>query len=477
MRVYLVGLALVLFGCSCCALKQDRAASDGAVAGEAVAGEVEAGEGEAASEPDESATPIGRRSTEPATHGHFGLNGGFAAEPTDRNPNLARDMAVLEDLPPMLLRQPGRADVTWNFVHPEPGIWKWDLADAFLEYERYTLVAELYSHVGMPYFFGADFSREHLESLAAKGGGKREIARFYKEHPLDLAVAEHREDAHEYVSTVVRRYADRVHYWELGTEITAEPTLVEMMKHTYGWVKEHDPDCQVIMPSIAGTDERMFDRQLQALDRRLSEGMGQYFDIAGYHDYAPVDGLEERYDRLEATLARHGIHRPIWVTETGTSSLADSILSGDSSEARQAREVVQRLVILSAKGARVVLWHNFKRSGKKTGFAGSNLVDPRTGPKPGYHTFKLLLQQLDDYRSAEKLPVDGMSLFRFTFDGRAPVFVVWSEQTGHADLSFELPRAKVTHIVETSDRTEPRVEEVAGTDVPVGPSPVFVTAP
>ncbi len=467
MRAYLAGLVLVVIGCSCCALK-----SDGAAVTETA---VEATAAEVADEPTPEAVSVRRASKD--THGHFGLNGGYAPDPQDRRPNMARDMGELEDLPPMILRQPGMADVCWDFVHPEPGVWDWEMADAFFEYDRYTPIAELYSHMGMPYFFGADFTQEHLETLAEKGGGtRREIARYYREHPLDLAIPKHRTDAKEYVETVVQRYADRVHYWELGTEITAEPTLVEMMKHTYPWVKEHDPDCQVIMPSIAGTDERMFQRQIGALDRRLTEGMGAYFDIAGYHDYAPLDGLEDRYDLFEQTLAKHGVHKPIWVTETGTSSDPDSMLSGKSSETKQAREVVQRLVILSAKGAEVVLWHNYKHCSRKSAFYGANLVDHRLGPKPGYHTFKLLLEQIDDYQSAEKLPIDGMSLYRFTFDGRAPVFVAWADVEGTADLSFEMSRAQVTHIIETSGQTEPAVEEAKGTAVPIGPSPVFITA-
>jgi hypothetical protein len=459
-RAYLAALALVVIGCSCCAMKSGGSAAE-VTASEEAAPEV-----------------ASVRRAEDEGHGHFGLNGGFAPQPGDHNPNLTRRMAELEDLPPMLLRHPGVADLTWNCVQPAPGQWTWEMADAFMEYERYTLVAELYAHMGMPYFFGGDFSREHMESLAAQGGGTpRERARYFREHALDMANPTQRADAKEYVTTTVQRYADQVYYWELGTEIIAEPNLVEMMKHTYEWVHANDPDCQVIMPSMAGTDERMFQRQIGSLDRRLTEGMGAYFDIAGYHDYAPVDGLEDRYDLFEETLAKHGVQRPIWVTETGTSSGSDSVLSGRSSEARQAREVVQRLVILSAKGAEVVLWHNFKHSGRKTAFAGANLVDHRMGPKPGYHTFKLTLQQLDDYRSVEKLPIDGLSAYLFTFDGRAPVFVVWAEVEGTADLSFELPRAKVTHIIEESGQTEPLVEEVAGKAVPVGPSPVFITTP
>ncbi len=470
MRAYVAALALLVIACSCCALTSDKAAIQETAVEQAAQVAADA----------EEVTPeaVSVRRVEGEGHGHFGLNGGYAPDPQDRRPNLARDMAELDDLPPMILRQPGLADVTWDFVHPAPGEWTFEMADAFMEYDRYTLIAELYSHMGMPYFFGADFSREHLESLAAEGGGTRkEIARYYRDNPLDLSIAKHRKDSEEYVTTVVQRYADDIQYWELGTEITMEPTLVEMMKHSYGWVKDNDPDCQVIMPSIAGTNERMFQRQIGALDRRLAEGMGAYFDIAGYHDYASVEGLEDRYDLFVETLAKHGVHKPVWVTETGTSSDPNSILSGRSSESKQAREVVQRLVILSAKGAEVVLWHNYKHCSRKSEFFGANLVDHRLGPKPGYHTFKLVVQQLDDYRSVEELPIDGLSAYRFTFDGRAPVFVVWADIEGTADLSFELPRAKVTHIIEESGRTEPVVVEVAGNAVPVGPSPVFVTTP
>jgi hypothetical protein len=456
LRTAILALALFVLGCSSCSVRSGAAVdAEGSTAAAA-----------ATAEPPPSAPPV---------HGHFGLNSGYAPEPFARNPDLARDLAALDDLPPIVLRQPGAADLTWDFRHPEPDVWLWEMSDELVATSKHPLIAQLYSHMGMPYFFGGDFSQAHLEQLAREGGGRKAIARYFKDNALDLSDAIQRKHAQEYVTAVVERYRDTIHYWELGSEITREPTLVEMMRYTHGWVKELDPGCEVLMPGMAGTSPRMFEAQLAALDRRLAEGMGAYFDIAGYHDYGPLEGLAVRYDAFEAVLAKHGLDVPIWVSETGTSSHADSKLSGDSTEARQAREVVQRLVILSAKGADVVLWHNYKHCAYESVFAGANLVDAWKGPKPGYHTFKLTVQQLDHYRSVEELPFDGVSLYRFTFEGRAPVYVAWAETSGLLDLSFDMPRARVTHIVESPDAPEPVVEIVAGTDIPVSPSPVFLT--
>jgi len=77
------------------------------------------------------------------------------------------------------------------------------------------------------------------------------------------------------------------------------------------------------------------------------------FDVANFHWYGPIDGdfearLEQRFDEYKAVLTRHGVHKPIWVSETSTSSHPESVLSGASSEAIQARHVVMRLVIFSA---------------------------------------------------------------------------------------------------------------------------------
>ncbi len=457
MRTLALLSTLLLLGCSSCAVRSGAAAD---AESSTAAASRDAGADTGATSP---------------SHGHFGLNGGYAPEPFARAPDLARDLARLDELPPLLLRQPGAADTTWDFLHPEPGVWHWEMCDELVATSKHPLIATLYSHMGMPYFFGGDFSQSHLEQLAREGGGRRAVARYFKDNALDLSDATQRKYAKEYVTTVVERYRDAIHYWELGTEITQEPTLVEMMRHSYEWVKEADPGCEVLMPGMAGTSPRMFQVQLDALDRRLGEGMGQYFDIAGYHDYGPVHGLAERYDAFAALLAKHGLDVPIWVSETGTSSHASSILSGDSTEQRQAREVVQRLVILSASGADVVLWHNYMRNTLQGTFAGANLVHHRDGPKPGYHTFKLTVELLDDFRTVEKLPFDDVELYRFTFSGRAPVYVAWAGTEGLLDLSFDMPRARVTRIVEERDQVEPVVETVVGTDIPVSPSPVFLT--
>ena len=463
MRSFVPFVAAVLLCGSCCATNAQRAKEQDTREQDL------ATTADAAEDPNPAATGS-------VVHGHFGLNNGYGPEPFAPNPNLERDMAALDGLPSMMLRQPGTADLTWDFRHPEPGVWDWEMSDKFFEISRHTLLAELYSHMGLPDFFGADFSQKKLESLAAEGG-RRAVSRYFKDNPLDLSKTQQRQWAEEYVTTVVKRYADHVTYWELGTEITAEPTLTEMMRHSYGWVKENDPDAQVLMPGMAGTDPAMFERQLKALDQRLREGMGAYFDITSYHDYGPVDGLASRYDDFAATLAKHGVNKPIWISETGTSSDADSLLSGNSSEERQAREVVQRLVILSAKGAEVVFWHSYRRNARKSTFAGCNIVDRREGPKPAYYTFKLVLEQLDDYQSVEKLPLDEVELFRFTFADRPPVYVAWASTSGMLDLSHELPQAKVTSIVEDRGVTEPTIQTVAGRDIPVSPSPVFITTP
>ena len=463
MKAFVPFVVAVMLCGSCCATSAQRAK------------EQDAKEQEVAAEGGEETTS-GDPTTTAAGHGHFGINCGYGPEPFTPNPNLKRDMAALDDLPSIWLRQPGTADLTWDFRHPEPGVWNWEMSDEFFEISRHTLLAELYSHMGLPDIFGADFSQKKLESLAAQGG-RRAVSRYFKENPLDLSKSQQRQWAEEYVTTVVKRYADHVTYWELGTEITAEPTLTEMMKYSYGWVKENDPDAQVLMPGMAGTDPSMFQRQLRALDQRLSEGAGDYCDITSYHDYGPVDGLASRYDDYAAMLAKHGVDKPIWVSETGTSSDADSALSGNSSEQRQAREVVQRLAILSAKGAEVIFWHSYRRNARQSTFAGCNIVDRREGPKPAYYTFKLVLEQLDDYQSVEKLPTEGVELFRFTFSNRAPVYVAWASVSGQLDLSHDLPQAKVTSIVEERGVTEPAVQTVAGSDIPVSPSPVFITTP
>ena len=234
------------------------------------------------------------------------------------------------------------------------------------------------------------------------------------------------------------------------------------------------------MTAVAGDSEAMFDRNMDALDKLLEGGAGDHFDLGNIHYYGLTgDDLEERIERrfgeYRALLDRHGVDAPIWVTETGTSSHADSRLSGKSSERAQARDVVRRLVVFAAVGAERVIWHNYRVTSPADHFHECNLISARGGPKPAYHAYVNLVSRIGRFERVEALRTDDVRVYRFHDAGGDAVTVAWARTEGEVDLTGLLgtdPLARTEIIVEGGGAaTQATVPPGA---VLLGPDPVFL---
>lgn len=74
------------------------------------------------------------------------------------------------------------------------------------------------------------------------------------------------------------------------------------------------------------------------------------------------------------------------------------------------------------------------------------LLDPDGNPWPAYDTLQVLIEKLDGFVRAERLPApEEVSLYRFDFvDGRGPVWVVWLEENAPRGLDDALSQKLVT---------------------------------
>lgn len=402
----------------------------------------------------------------------FGVNGGMypgIAHGADRIRQVTRE---LDELGPVWLRNAGR-DMAWFDMQPARDTWDFSKFDAVMEGNEHPWVFMLYRWDAYP--FGGFSARAMQES-----GSKRAMVKEISDHQADLSLVEHRADAEVYIKKVVGRYKDRIHHWEVGAEGLRSPGRFELIRHTYGWVKEADPDAQVLVTAVAGDSEAMFDRNMDALDKLLERGAGDYFDLGNIHYYGLTgDDLEERIERrfgeYRALLDSHGIDAPIWVTETGTSSLSDSRLSGKSSERAQARDVVRRFVVFAAVGAERVIWHNYRVTSPADHFHECNLVAAGSGPKPAYHAYVNLVSRIGRFERIDALKTDDLRVYRFHNPGGEAVTVAWAPSEGEVDLSGLLGSGALTRteiIVAGGGPAEST--SVPGHQVPLGPDPVFL---
>jgi len=292
---------------------------------------------------------------------------------------------------------------------------------------------------------------------------------------------EQRADAEKYVKTFVNRYKDKIKYWEIGNEGIVAPGTFDIIRNTYTWIKEVYPEAMVIITGVAGDDDKTFNEHLEALGSLLAKGIGEYFDIANIHYYGRIGDkfdpkLEKIYEDYKATMDKYGVEKPIWVTETSTSSHANSVLSGPSSEQEQARHVVKRLVIFSAKGAEKVFWHDYKETYSDNKFYQCNLVDPETSiPKPAYYTYKLVVEKIGYYRTVQTLMSGPVSLYKFTNPNNQHVLVAWAESPKTVDLTefIEAENVLVTRIVENVS-TNPQTSIAKTSAVQLSVSPIFI---
>ena len=86
---------------------------------------------------------------------------------------------------------------------------------------------------------------------------------------------------------------------------------VQILKATYESVKKACPDCTVVQGGAEGTDPKF----TAYWEEVFENGGGQYFDIANIHYISSGDLSTLNVAAYKRLLAKHGIDKPVWVTE------------------------------------------------------------------------------------------------------------------------------------------------------------------
>ncbi len=406
----------------------------------------------------------------------FGISGGMYPAVEDGTEAIHAVTAELDQMGMVWLRHPGK-DTDWFEIQPERDQWNFGKPDAVINDNDHPWVIGLYGEKGAIYPLG-NFSEDMMNSLISQN----DITDYLNAHIIDMNDPDQKADAETYVRAMVGRYKESVKYWEIGNEGISDAGMFEIVKNTYEWVKDEDPDAVVLLTAVAGSNSGMFYSDLDALDSLLAQGAGEYFDVGNFHYYGNIEGefaesLEKVFDDYKMTLEKYGLEKPIWVTETSTSSHGSSILSGGSSLQTQARDMVKRLVIFSARGAEKVFWHDYKDTASDSLFYQCNLVDPDTdAPKPAYHTFRLMVDKLGYYRTVETLRRDDVRLYKFVSEIGKPVYVGWSNTPQFIDLSMYIDKENVlvTYIVEDMGTPVPETEILATDSMILSGRPIFI---
>ena len=409
----------------------------------------------------------------------FGINGGLYSDGEDRKElnSLKRE---LDDIGYIWLRHIGKA--AWFDIQSERGVWDWSLFDNVLLDDKHPWIIEIFGSTGTVYPLG-DFSSEDMRAIPQSGGSKNDIMDYVKATSIDFDDPQQLADTEEYVKLFVTRYKDQVKYWEISNEGINAPNRADAIRYSYQWIKEVHPDAIIMVTGVAGTTDSMLNNGIETMDLLLEQGLGDYFDLGNFHHYGLIQDdfekqLEDAYDAYQGVFDKHGIDKPIWVTETGTSSAEDSTLSGPSSEELQAQHVVKRLVVFSAKGAEKVFWHSYGATHEDNKFYQCNIVHPDTRePKPSFYTFKLIVEKIGYFETVETLRTDDVRLYKFTNPDDKIVYVAWTPtdpQTVDLSEYINSENVLVTHIIETRESNKAEREEMQTNNVDLTISPIFI---
>lgn len=180
-----------------------------------------------------------------------------------------------------------------------------------------------------------------------------------------------------FVLTIVGRYKDRIHSWELWNEPdisafwsgTAEE-LARLTKIGSQAVKKADPDAIVVLAGLAGNT-----RFTEALFKDY--GISPYVDVVNIHNYyetwnsTPIEAIVDEVNTVHDIVKRFGRNQSIWMAEVGYSSFRKpdgyvsdwswSTYAYEHTAEYQAVHLIKALTLdLSTERLAAVAWYRIK---------------------------------------------------------------------------------------------------------------------
>jgi hypothetical protein len=356
----------------------------------------------------------------------LGLNDVFIGNDTLTT---AQQLALFKEVGAAGLRHVQPNDVHWSTVQQTNGLFTFTAADSVL--------ASSYGFGALPTFYGNATANYYVPPGTAATNA--------------WSAATYGPQTTTYLQTVVNRYKNAHHYWEIGNEMnakTASPAgfsaadYAAFLIYNRNAIRAADPQAQVVIAGLLGNYSFPLSGAYQWLRDVLAAGGGAGFDVFNFHDYKSWWTLPTHYDQYRAILDANGLQAtPIWVTETAQASTISNanINPAYASVDGQAADVWRRPCVLFGKGVQTVFWHSFwAGSNDTTGFHDMGLVTAATGiRKKAWHAMKLLNQKIEGFASATLVSTGvtnddnvtggaGVWIVRFDFADGTRRWVAWS---------------------------------------------------
>lgn len=271
------------------------------------------------------------------------------------------------------------------------------------------------------------------------------------------------------VRQTIKKYKDRVKYWEADTEpgglappdgwLGQEEQYVEFLKIVHGIMKEECPDCKLILGEMSGSgvmpisEDDQHDPAPKFLKHILSLGAKGYFEGFGFkmhfaraQDYILI---KNKMDVWEKILGEYGIdikQMPIFV-ETAMYDGQPVLPAGapfqefltKQTEADQASSLVKTYVFGATQGIKVILWNDIierkdfdiRPTGVYSHYGLIKGEQYNFAKKLDYFSYKKLIEVLgsSDWNDIKTISnSNGIYIYKFNRCDQ-PVWVAWNENS------------------------------------------------
>ena len=235
-----------------------------------------------------------------------------------------------------------------------------------------------------------------------------------------------------------------------------------------------------------------FQRKIAFVEHFLAQADGCY-DVLTFHASRSYTAIQPTVDWLQRGLVYQDGHKPIWIDDLfsgvwfddplvppAVRALAAGLESGEAEavaqyRALQARLLVKKTVEAFASGVeRVFLSSDMDYAGTPA-WRHAGLLDAEGNPKPAYHTYKLLIAQLERVTAVHRID---QGIYQFRQPGGRQTLVAWDDvapRTVNFAPWVDGGALRITPIITAAGVDTPHTITQRSYQVALDANPVFVT--